>query len=190
MAASLILFNTVLFAALGGYAMTQSTRTDVRSVRLFWRLAALPFLAVVVGGLQRLAFQSIRLGLVPDDNFSVLLGGWQVVQSMLVAAVGVLSFLTVRRLATRFSDSEHLLGDAIDRTRKVDVETLGLTRREAEVLEVIAVADQIDDRTIASALHISPATAHSHVSALLRKTELSDRRDLRILGLLITKGHK
>lgn len=57
----------------------------------------------------------------------------------------------------------------------------GVTRREAEVLA--AVADQLRNRDIAARLHLSVRTVESHVAALLRKLDLSDRSALAEVGL-------
>ena len=50
-----------------------------------------------------------------------------------------------------------------------------LTRREREVLAL--VVDGLDDRRIAEALTISPATARTHVQRILRKLDVHSRLD-------------
>jgi DNA-binding CsgD family transcriptional regulator len=56
-----------------------------------------------------------------------------------------------------------------------------LSSREHEVLELIRTGI-LSDSEIARALHISPATAATHVQRILRKTGLHNRRDLMLLS--------
>src|SRR3954447_20346830 len=63
------------------------------------------------------------------------------------------------------------------------VTTLGaetVSEREAEVLA--ALADHLTNAEIAQRLHISVRTVESHVSSLLRKLGLADRRALARYG--------
>ena len=69
----------------------------------------------------------------------------------------------------------------------------GLTAREAEVLALIA--RHLTNAQIADALFISQRTVESHVSAMLRKLQLPDRRSLArhaeaIPGLLVKSGRR
>jgi predicted ATPase/DNA-binding CsgD family transcriptional regulator len=59
----------------------------------------------------------------------------------------------------------------------------GITEREADVLS--AVAERLHNREIADRLHISVRTVESHVSALLRKLDVSDRTALAELGVAV-----
>ncbi|NVI91694.1 response regulator transcription factor, partial [Actinomadura sp. BRA 177] len=54
--------------------------------------------------------------------------------------------------------------------------TVDISPREAEVLEL--VGDHLSNAEIAARLFISVRTAESHVSALLRKLDVPDRRAL------------
>jgi DNA-binding CsgD family transcriptional regulator len=51
-----------------------------------------------------------------------------------------------------------------------------VTRREAEVLE--AVGEHLTNAEIASRLYVSERTVETHVSSLLRKLQMSNRREL------------
>jgi DNA-binding CsgD family transcriptional regulator len=55
-----------------------------------------------------------------------------------------------------------------------------LSSREHEILDLIS-RGILSDAEIAEALHISPATAATHVQRILKKTELHNRRDLMLL---------
>ena len=89
--------------------------------------------------------------------------------------------------------------DGARRTTLGDVTTLGaaknaeVTAREAEVLALIA--RHLTNAQIAEALFISRRTVETHVSALLRKLQLPDRRSLArhaeaIPGLAVTPGRR
>jgi DNA-binding NarL/FixJ family response regulator len=63
-----------------------------------------------------------------------------------------------------------------DTPAALDAELDGLTRREREVLRLIARGYTYKET--AERLSISPRTVETHVSAVLRKLQLSDRREL------------
>lgn len=58
--------------------------------------------------------------------------------------------------------------------------TVRLTPREWEVLDLLA--DDLSTSDIAGRLHVTPATVRTHVSAIVHKLHLHDRRDLRRLS--------
>jgi DNA-binding CsgD family transcriptional regulator/tetratricopeptide (TPR) repeat protein len=70
-----------------------------------------------------------------------------------------------------------LLTDVADPSRDGDAggSDLGLTSREAEVLDL--VADGLTNREIGTALYISPKTASVHVSNVMRKLGVDSRRE-------------
>jgi predicted ATPase/DNA-binding CsgD family transcriptional regulator len=57
----------------------------------------------------------------------------------------------------------------------------GVTEREAEVLS--AVAERLRNREIAGRLHVSVRTVESHIAALLRKLDVTDRAALAEIGV-------
>jgi DNA-binding NarL/FixJ family response regulator len=63
-------------------------------------------------------------------------------------------------------------GDAVDRDEELD----HLTPREREVLQLIARGYRYKE--VAARLHLSVKTVESHVSAVLRKLQLSSRHEL------------
>lgn len=185
MPVAFVVFNVALFAGLAVYGIVRATKASTRSLRLLWCLAAIPTVAVVAGGLHRLAVQGALIGWLPEDMLDLLLHEWQIVQSSAVAALGIGAFLVMRHLSRRFSDLEWMVGEVLDRASAVNLDILALTPREREVLEAIRVGRQIDDKTLAEVLWVSPHTAHTHVQSLLRKTKLRDRRDLVALAFLL-----
>ena len=178
----LVVLNIILFGLLGVYALTMAGRSPWRGVRLLWQLLSLPAFAVVVGGLQRLAIQAVRLGWLPEESLEFLLAQYQVAQSLIVAGIGVAMFVGMRRVSHRFSDVESVAGAMMDRITVVDVDSLDLTPREKEVLEVLGGSSLVDNKTLAEKLGVSADTVHSHVGSLLRKSKLSDRRDLAVVA--------
>ncbi len=59
---------------------------------------------------------------------------------------------------------------------QAEIEFLNLTRRETEVLDL--VADGLSNVEIGQKLHLSPRTIEKYVSSLLRKTDTSNRAEL------------
>ena len=72
--------------------------------------------------------------------------------------------------------SPRLAGFVLDAFRSGDPELAQLTSREREVLQLIARGYSYKE--IATRLHLSPRTVESHVSAVLRKLQLSSRHEL------------
>jgi len=73
------------------------------------------------------------------------------------------------------------------------VKGAGVTEREAEILALIA--RHLTNAQIADALFISTRTVETHVSAMLRKLDLADRRSLArqaeaVPGLLVKSGSR
>lgn len=180
----LVVVNIVLFAGLGWYALVSASSASWPGVRLLWRLAALPAFALVVGGLQRLAVQAARVGWIPENTLDFLLVEWQIGQSLIVAVIGVAMIIGMRRVAGRFSDVESVAGAMMDRVSGVEIESLNLTPREVDVLQVLGDSALVDNKTLAEKLGVSADTVHSHVGSLLRKSKLSDRRDLAVVAYL------
>lgn len=101
----------MLFAGLAWYALVVAEKAPSASVRLLWRLAVLPIAAVVLGGFQRLAVQAVRVGWLPGDTLELLLDEYQIVQSVVVAGIGIVTLFGIRRLAVRFNDLELMVGE-------------------------------------------------------------------------------
>lgn len=97
--------------------------------------------------------------------------------TVMVAAVVVGCLVRdVRLLWNQLVRLEVVAGSVLRRVSRV--EPVHLTPKEAEVLRLLGEASRIDDASLADDLCLSRATVHSHISSLLRKTSLHDRRDL------------
>jgi predicted ATPase/DNA-binding CsgD family transcriptional regulator len=64
----------------------------------------------------------------------------------------------------------------------------GVTEREAEVLG--AVAERLRNREIADRLHVSVRTVESHIAALLRKLDVTDRAALAEVGVQLRRTNR
>lgn len=77
--------------------------------------------------------------------------------------------------------AERMMSLLSSRVPDRDLSEFGLTDRELDVLGVV-VRGRYRDQEIAEELFISKATAATHIRNILKKAELSDRRDLLLLG--------
>lgn len=173
--------NLVLFAGLAVWAIRLAVVEDQPRIRpLAWSLAVVA-LAFVLGAATRLLLVAVRIGWLSQDVGDFVTSEWHLVQSLVATALGVIGLLVARRFASPIRQADRFASAFSERvTGEVDLEALGLTKRESEVLAAIA-AGKLSDQEIADELYISPATAGTHVKNILRKAGLSSRRDLALL---------
>jgi DNA-binding CsgD family transcriptional regulator len=157
-----------------------------------WRSPAGPFRAVSAGGaavcvllgvtsLQHLLILAIRQDLVPARLGDVLLGPWEAFRATVAVVVGAWAVLLALRYWSHLGRAHSIVDVLTDKVpSEAHVRQAGLSSREQEVLELIREGSLSDD-DIARRLHISPATAATHVQNILRKTGLHNRRDLMLL---------
>lgn len=178
--------------AMEGVATLLLVGLAVWLARAAWRSSAGPFRAVSVGGaaiciivgttsLQHLLILAVRQDLVPARLDDLLLGPWVVVRATVAVLVGTWAFVLTLRYWNHLGRA-HTIVDVL--TEKVPSEAhahqAGLSSREGEVLGLIREGI-LSDEDIAQSLHISRATAATHVQNILRKTGLHNRRDLMLL---------
>ncbi|MCV7103937.1 response regulator transcription factor [Mycobacterium palustre] len=129
-----------------------------------------PYRLEVSGDWRAAAAEWTRLGCPYDAAIAQLDGDIPAVQ----AALGTFRELGARAAARR---AQRRLAQLRGRTSGRRADTLsdpdGLTRREREVLELLAAGRS--DTEIASALFISRKTASNHVSAILTKLGVNSR---------------
>lgn len=92
-------------------------------------------------------------------------------------ALAIVDRIGAKALSARFRRqlrSEGVKGVPRRRTGTIRSNPLGLTRRQSEVLELLA--EGLTNREIAQRLFISPRTVEKHVAALLTKLGVPDRR--------------
>lgn len=179
--------NFALFAWLA-YVSVQRSRTEgsarLRSVAL---VTAAVSVAFMLGAIQRMALQAVRAGWLPEGTTDVLLSDWQAVQSLAALGIGIFAAMTLHRVWGPLANAERMVEVLTERVAPTDVPLDELTPREREVLEAIA-SGILTDRDLAEALFISPSTARTHVKNMLRKTGLTNRRELMLVGVSQSNG--
>ena len=138
-------------------------------------------LLLVIASLHHMLMVAAHMGLLASRWVDLLLGPLAAVQATLAVLVGVFAVVLVRHYWHRVGRAHSMVELLTDRLPSdARARQAGLTCREQEVLSLIR-RGLISDREIAQALHISPATAATHVQRILRKTGLHNRRDLMLL---------
>jgi DNA-binding CsgD family transcriptional regulator len=163
---------------------TRRLDPDSSSSRRFSRvfvsvMGAVTLLAVV----QALVSLSARSG---ASWASEWLSRWGVLSASLATVVVLAAArLTIARVLRDLVVADRAMGVVLGvvHSKVGPMSEMGLTFREHEVLAVTA-AGLITDAELAEVLFISPATAATHVRNILRKTGLSDRRQLVVAGLI------
>lgn len=180
-----ILTNAVLFAVLGIRSVQIRRQVESPYLRSMSLVMAAACFAFVLGALQRLAVQAVRLGLMADIGLESVIVEWQIVQSLAALAIVSAGFWILARTWGTTSVSEPVASVVGGRLPEVDLDECQLTPREREVASLIAEG-VLSDRDLAESLFISPSTAATHVKRILAKTGLSSRRDLLLIHL--TRG--
>jgi DNA-binding CsgD family transcriptional regulator len=157
-----------------------------------WRAPRGPFRAVSASGaavclllaissLQHLLILAAHMNLIASQWLRVLLGPVAAAQATLAALVGICALVLIVRHWNYLGRAQSMVHALTDRVpSKALARQARLSSREHEVLELIRIG-VLSDNEIARALHISPATAATHVQRILRKTGLHNRRDLMLL---------
>jgi DNA-binding CsgD family transcriptional regulator len=130
-----------------------------------------PYRFEIAGDWQSAAAEWMQRGCAYDAAIAQLGGDVGAVQ----AALATFRKLGARAAARRARHRLAQLRGRTPYTRRADTlaDRDGLTRREREVLELIASGHT--DAQIAAALHISPKTAGTHVSSILSKLGVDNR---------------
>lgn len=181
---TLVTLNAVAFTALFILSLRFGRRESSSRVRRLWLIVSLVSAALILGALQRLALQATTLDWISDPAGAEILTSWQLVQSLLVAALAVGAFIAMKRLADSMAASERIAGSILDRVAHVEVDRLDLTRREREVLAAIGEG-RLSDVELSDELHISDSTVQTHVKSLLKKSGLNRRQDLMAVAYLV-----
>jgi DNA-binding CsgD family transcriptional regulator len=138
-------------------------------------------LLLVIASLHHLLIVAAHRDLLPPRWTGWLLGPLAAIQATLAVAVAVSAVVLARHYWHRVGHAHAMVGLLTDRMPSdARARQAGLTCREQEVLALVR-RGLISDCAIAEVLHISPATAATHVQHILRKTRLHNRRDLMLL---------
>lgn len=177
-----VFVNIVLFGVLLGYAIRLQRRWQSTSIRFIATALVLVSGTFLVASVQRLGIQASRAGIVPEDWEDFFLTDYQVLLSLVGTVAGVYAITRLRSGIRRLEDGERMLSVLTDKVpMDLDASKWRLTARETEVLSTI-VSGRTSDQEIADSLYISTATAATHVRNILRKTGLSNRLDLMLVG--------
>ncbi len=178
----IIVINFVLFSGLAAWAVRTALRDDSPRLRtLSWALAAVA-VAFVIGSATRLVAVAVTQGWLSGKVGDFLTSEWQLLQSAAALALGLGGLAVVRRVVEPIRTADRIITVLSERLPTgAPISELGLTARELEVLEVIA-SGTLSDREIAEELYISPSTAGTHVTNIMRKAGCSSRRDLVLLS--------
>jgi DNA-binding CsgD family transcriptional regulator len=132
--------------------------------------------------LQHLLHVTTRDELVSLGWWDTLLGPLAALRATIVV-VTALTVMLGLRYWTILGRAQSMVDALTDRLpSQVSGWEAALSARELEVLDVIRKG-VLSDHDISETLHISRATAATHVQNILRKTDLHNRRDLMLLSL-------
>lgn len=184
---ALVAVNSLAFLALLVMAVRLRSREKYPWIKRLWTIVALACGALILGSFQRVALQAVSVGWLPESVGANATSELQFTQALIVLALLIGAFITLKRLASSMEASERMSASLIDRVRHVDPRSLRLTTREGEVLALIGQGVTADS-DLAAKLHISASTVQSHVKSLLKKTELNSRMDLVAVAVLVASS--
>jgi DNA-binding CsgD family transcriptional regulator len=138
-------------------------------------------LLLALSSLQRLLVLAAYWRLIAPHWLGLLLGPVAMMQGTLAVLAGAWALVLILRHWNHLGRTQSMVHALIDRVPSTaHARQARLSTREREVLDLIRNG-VLSDNEIARALHISPATAATHVQRILRKTELHNRHDLMLL---------
>lgn len=172
---------TLLLIGLAGWLAWTAWRATRGPFRMASAGAAAAGVLLGAASLQHFLHLAFRDDLTSLGWNDVLLGPFAAARATVAVLAAAPAFLLGRQYWTLLGRSQSMV-DALTDRLPTDARgcQAGLSVRELEVLDLIRRGVLSDD-DIAGTLHISPATAATHVQNILRKTELHNRRDLMLL---------
>jgi DNA-binding CsgD family transcriptional regulator len=172
---------TLLLVGLAGWLAATAWRTPRGVFRVTSAAASAACVLLGATSLQHLLHLSTPDELVSSGWGDMLLGPLAAVRATIVVA-STLAALLGLRYWTALGRAQSMVDALTDRLPShVSARDAALSPREQEVLDVIR-SGILSDHEIGEILHISRATAATHVQNILRKTDLHNRRDLMLLG--------
>ena len=135
-----------------------------------------------VTSLQHMLHVTTRADLAPSGWGDMLLGPLAAARTttvVLVTSCAVVAGLRQWRILGRAQSIVDVLTDRLP--SGASARQARLSAREREVLDLIG-RGILSDGEIGQTLHISPATAATHVQNILRKTDVHNRRDLMLIA--------
>jgi DNA-binding CsgD family transcriptional regulator len=171
---------TLLLLGLAGWLAATARRGPPGAFRVASAGASAACVLFGATSLQHLLHFATRDDLVSSGWGDMLLGPLPAVR-VTVVVVTALAVMMGLRHWTILGRAQSMVDAISDRLpSQVSERAADLSVREHEVLDVIRQG-VLSDLDIGEALHISRATAATHVQNILRKTGLHDRRSLMLL---------
>ena len=158
-----------------------------------WRAPDGPFRSVSAGGAALCVLLAetsvhdllilIQAGRVGTPGLrGVLVGPWAAVTGTVAVLIGFWVVFLTLRYWPRLGRAQSMVDVLTDQVPSAaHARQANLSEREEQVLDLIR-AGVLSDEDIATSLHISRATAATHVQNILKKTGLHNRRDAMLLG--------
>ncbi|HKA98392.1 MAG TPA: helix-turn-helix transcriptional regulator [Streptosporangiaceae bacterium] len=138
-------------------------------------------LLLAISSLERFGVHAAQARLIASGWLRWLLEPLAAAQATLAVLVGICALVLILRHWNHLGRAQSMVHVLTERVpSKAHATQARLSARENEVLGLIR-SGVLSDGEIAGALHISPATAATHVQRILRKTDLHNRRDLMLL---------
>ena len=174
--------NVALFSVLLGMSLRLS-RDNVHRPVMSRGLQILALICVVfiIGNLQRLGIQGVRLDLLSDEAAQFLLGPAQTVlgvSATITVIIALVFGLVIRKRLVTTDLTVSVMTEG--RGNIVAATEIGLTAREYEILEAI-FSGALTNEELAERLYVSTSTVSSHVSSIMAKAGVSTRRELLLL---------
>jgi len=174
--------NLVLVVSLTVLAALSARRAAGRRTRTLFLSLVVAGCALTVTIAQRLAAQSLELGALPPSFHWLVTPWWQFVVSITTTVLLIGGVWLAIRVIRRLEEAERALSSLVTfLPGEVPVGPEAFTRREREVLQILATGVRSDEE-IAAALYISPHTAATHVRNIMKKSNLHNRTELTLLG--------
>lgn len=180
---------TLLLLGLAGWLATAARRGPGGAFRVASAGASAACLLFGATSLQHLLHLATRNDLVSAGWDDMLLGPLAAIR-ITVVVVTTLAVVSGLRHWSILGRAQSMVEAMTDRLPSyASAGEVELSARELEVLDVIRQG-VLSDHDIGEALHISRATAATHVQNILRKTGLHDRRNLMLLPPARSTRHR
>jgi DNA-binding CsgD family transcriptional regulator len=173
---------TLLLVGLAGWLAAAARRGPRGAFRVASAGASAACVLLGVTSFQHLLHLATRDELVSSGWGDMLLGPLAAVRATTVVLAATLAVILGLRHWTMLGKAQSMVDVLTDRLlSRRSARQAVLSVREVEVHDLIKNG-VLSDEEIGESLHISPATAATHVQNILRKTDLHNRRDLMLLG--------
>jgi DNA-binding CsgD family transcriptional regulator len=183
----LTIANALLFAVIGVLSHRAGRQATNQRFRALAQVVLLCCCAFVLGSAHRVLIQGIELGLVDDRADDLIQGSVHMVKLVASMSLGLVGVVVLRRAHVAAAQLERIAVSIGSQAAAADTETWNLTSREKEVLALL-VQGVTNDAELAQQLHISPATAKTHVRNIMGKASVSTRGGL--VALVLAEAHR